>query len=111
PFIVEQYAVSLKSVHDALSFPVALLQRHHVTKKIDAAQRGFTSLPGKVNVIIRLGSNLLANKRLQSGLAHLGLFGFIDIKTVTAVQVTARAGRFGHHMTSCHYFSSIKEII
>jgi len=87
---------------NALAVGVALLQRRRAAKEVEPAQGRLPALPGKLHIIPRLGIYLLANKALKRNVIHDGLLRFIEIKAVAAVEVTARAGRFGHYVTSCH---------
>ncbi len=89
PGVVKHDPVGLKSINDPFSAGVPCLQRHHATKKIQPAERGFSALPGKLHLRPRLRINVLLNKRVQRDVIHHRLLRFSDIKTVTTIQIAA----------------------
>src|SRR5579872_3419801 len=118
PFVVEENAVSLKRVFDALAVCVLLLQRDHAAEEIDAEQRWFATLPCKVDRLQRLRLDILADVGFEDVVRHgptgkTGVAGvrgrgrggrggasvklfLFQIKTVFAIEIADGANRLGH---------------
>ena len=105
PAFVEQHAVGLQVVFDALSgLCVFLLQRDDAAEKIQAPQRRLAALPGKHHFGARHAFDILPDEKLKRLVAHLarartvGQRFLAQIEAVFAIEIAGRARRLGHDM-------------
>ncbi|MNP49477.1 hypothetical protein D3C76_1436620 [compost metagenome] len=64
-----------------------MLQRRDAAEEIQPAERRLSTLPGKLHLRPGLGGDVLLDEGFQRGVVHDRLLGFIDIKTVAAIEI------------------------
>lgn len=107
PFVVEQQAVGLQVVLDALAgLAMACLQFDHAAEEVQPHHRGLAALPGEHHLVAGLGLDVLADVGFQQPLVHarvaavLQQVGLVQVETVRTVEVAQRAGRLDHHVVT-----------
>jgi len=105
PVLVEQHAVGLQVVLDALAgLAVAVLQRDHLLEERQPHDRGLAALPGEHHLVAGLRLDVLADVLLEQigGDARVGLMaeqlGLVQIEAVRAVEVAQGPGRLDHRV-------------
>ena len=105
PLFVEQHAIGLQIIFDALSgFCVSLLQRDDAAEEIQTPQRRLAALPGKHHFGACHTVDILPDEKLKRLVAHLactwavGQHLLAQIETVFAIEIAGRARRLGHDM-------------
>lgn len=101
PLLIEQSAIGLKIVLDALiGFLVSLLKRHDLLEKLDAEQGGFSALPSKNHFIAILALNVLSDVCFENlvGDPELGgtreQFLLVQVIAIPAVKIADCANGF-----------------
>ncbi len=105
PVLVEQRAVGLQVVFDALSgLRVLPLQRDHLAEEVEPHQRRLAALPGEDDFVAGDAGDVVADEALQHVVVHAAaartagqrLLG--QVEAVRAVEVARRAGGLRHHV-------------
>jgi hypothetical protein len=103
PFLVEQGAIGLEIVFDALAGAgVFLLQSEHLAEEIQAHQGGFAALPGEHHFRPGDPGDVLLDEALEdfighpAGAGHSGQARLAQVETITAIQIAGATAGFDH---------------
>ncbi len=103
PVLVQQHAVGLQVVRDALDgLLVLLLQRYDLAEELEATQRRLATLPGEHDLVGGNAPDVVADETLEHLLVHLSGTGsagkrlLAQIEAVGAVEIAGRAGGLDH---------------
>ncbi len=105
PLRVQQQAVGLQVVLDALAWPaVAGLQLDDALEEGQAHHRGLAALPREHDLVAGVGLQVLSHMLLEHGVAHARVApvpeqsGLVQVEAVGAVEVAQRARRLDHRV-------------
>ena len=107
PFVVEQQAIGLQVVLDALVwFAITRLELDHAAKEAQAHDCRLAPLPGEDDLVSSLGFDVLADVGLEQAVvdARVALvrqqIGLVQVKAVGAVQIAQRARGLDHDVVA-----------
>lgn len=107
PLIIEQSAIGLKRIDDAVPSGILALEPNRLLIKGEGTQKRLTPMPGKDHLLGRLAPDVLSHIPLQHLIAHLlalrrchvsvELF-LLKIIAIGTGEVAERPGRLRHHV-------------